>query len=145
MTKEQLRQFFGENPEATEAYEALGVLFSEKEKADAFMGGVHGVSIRTHVKEQPAGGDAGQQPNGNTITEGTDAGATVSPSEQTNETGQQTGTSETSKKVEDLKAAIESKQAEIDAAKGFGKTKPKKELAELEKALAEVTSSQVQQ
>ncbi|MGQ0739137.1 MAG: hypothetical protein ACT4OJ_08780 [Bacteroidota bacterium] len=43
--------FFESHPEATEVHEALGVLFTDKEKANTYLAGVAGRMVTTHTRE----------------------------------------------------------------------------------------------
>lgn len=48
---QKVKDFFGKHPDATEVHEALGVLFSEKEAAGKYLGGVNGHTVTTHTPE----------------------------------------------------------------------------------------------
>lgn len=50
-TQERIQEFFETNPNATECFEALGKVFTEKEKAQKFLGGVAGRFVTTHSRE----------------------------------------------------------------------------------------------
>ncbi len=49
-TLERVAEYFASHPEAKECYEALGKVFAEKEKAQAYLGGVAGRLVTTHSK-----------------------------------------------------------------------------------------------
>ncbi len=46
---EKVKNYFESHPDATEVYEALGVLFGEKERAEKFLKGVAGRFVTTHT------------------------------------------------------------------------------------------------
>lgn len=48
--QKKLNNFFATHPEATEVYTALGVLFTDPEKAKQFLRGVHGQEVIKHLK-----------------------------------------------------------------------------------------------
>lgn len=50
-TAEKVQNFFNEHSDATEVHEALGKLFSEKEKAQRYLAGVSGRMVTTHTRE----------------------------------------------------------------------------------------------
>lgn len=49
--QEKVAEFFASHPDATEVHEALGVLFTDKEKATKYLAGVAGRMVTTHGRE----------------------------------------------------------------------------------------------
>lgn len=47
----KVAEYFATHPEANEVYEALGVLFTEKPKAEKYLSGVAGRMVTTHTRE----------------------------------------------------------------------------------------------
>lgn len=76
MLQAKIKEFFDSNPEASEVHSALGVLFTDKGKAQTYLGGVKGQEVETHTRETAA-----------------------APSAQTTETGGAGGSSETTGEV----------------------------------------------
>lgn len=152
MTQDKLNAFFAEHPEATTAFVCLGCAFPTVQEAKDFLAGINGVSISQYSKEGKLidGGEAGQQADA--TTEGTGTGSNATGAENTNtQTGQPPANSEgqkaldefVGKPAEEIEEAIkaqelvvEGKKQEVAAAKGFGKNKPKAELADAESRLA---------
>jgi hypothetical protein len=50
-TQERIAEFFESHPDATECFEALGKVFSEKDKAEKYLAGVAGRFVTTHSRE----------------------------------------------------------------------------------------------
>lgn len=49
--QEKVAEFFASHPDATEVYEALGVLFTDKERAQKYLAGVAGRMVTNHSRE----------------------------------------------------------------------------------------------
>lgn len=49
--QEKVAEFFASHPDINEVYEALGVLFTEKEKAQKYLAGVAGRMVTAHGRE----------------------------------------------------------------------------------------------
>src|SRR4051794_11437359 len=58
MLKQKLKEFFQSRPEATVVFVALGVLFTDIEKATAYLGGVEKQTVATYTREDVAAFDA---------------------------------------------------------------------------------------
>lgn len=43
--------FFEKNPDVSEVHEALGILFTDKEDAQKYLGGISGHVVTTHTRE----------------------------------------------------------------------------------------------
>lgn len=142
MLQKKVNEFFENNPEATEVHSALGKLFTDKEAAQKFLGGVQGHTVATHTRpaiietEEPTKepepinntGDSGttdQQSNDNPgQTGGTEAPSsspnggeevTASLPDTKNETDQNTdpGTVSTDSMTDEHKAKIDAKANEV--------------------------------
>jgi hypothetical protein len=50
--EQKIIEFFNTHPDATEVHSALGVLFTDKEKAEAYLGGVPHGKVETITREQ---------------------------------------------------------------------------------------------
>lgn len=51
LIQNKVAEFFESHPKTNEVYEALGVLFTEKERADKYLAGVAGRMVTTHTRD----------------------------------------------------------------------------------------------